>query len=187
MTAWTDILEKSTGAFVDEDDFNALVNNCKNIYERILVLEATRGGGAPVGSVALWPRALALVPAGWRLCDGSNGTPDLRRKMILGIADDEDDDDLLANGGSDTHYHPNPNTNNTGSHSHSAAAVITTYGGTTSRLEIAGTPCADNIHAHWVTPTIAAGGSHEHVNGNNNPAENKPPHRKLYYIMRMSS
>lgn len=187
MTAWTSIAEQSNGAFVDEDDFNALGNNIKNIYERILVLEATRGGGAPVGSVAMWPWALALIPAGWQLCDGSNGTPDLRKRMLLGIADDEDDDDLLVSGGSDTHYHTNPNTSSEGSHGHSAAAVVTTYGGTTSRLKTAGTSCADYDHAHWVTPAIAAGGIHVHSLGNNNPADNKPPHRKLYYIMRMSS
>lgn len=187
MTAWTSISEQASGAFVDEDDFNALVNNTKNVYERILVLEATRGGGAPVGSVALWPRALSLVPSGWQVCDGSNGTPDLREKMLLGIADDEDDEDLLVNGGNDTHYHTNPNTSNGGSHAHSAAAVVTTYGGITSRQETAGTNCSDDDHAHWVTPTIAAGGVHAHSIGNTNPADNKPPHRKLYYIMRMSS
>lgn len=187
MTAWTSIAEQNSGAFVDEDDFNDLVNNCKNIYERILVLEATRGGGAPVGSVALWPYELALIPAGWQLCDGTNGTPDLRRRMILGIADDEDDEDLLVEAGSETHYHTNPNTSSDGSHTHSVAAVVTTYGGTTSKDEDVGTICADDDHAHWVTPTIASGGSHSHGLGNNNPAENKPPHRKLYYIMRMSS
>ena len=187
MTAWTSIAEQNNGAFVDEVDFNALVNNVKNIYERILVLEANRGGGSPVGSVALWPRALALIPNGWRLCDGLNGTPDLRNRMLLGIADDEDDEDLMANGGSDTHYHTNPVTGSAGSHNHSSSSVVTTYGGTTSKDEDVGTVCADDDHAHWVTPAIAAGGVHQHTMGNNNPAENKPPHRKLYYIMRMAS
>jgi hypothetical protein len=187
MTAWTDVLEQSNGAFVDEDDFNALVNNIKNVYERIDVLEATRGGGAPVGSVALWPRALSLVPVGWQVCDGSNGTPDLRKKMLLGLADGEDDDDLLVSGGSDTHYHTNPNANSNGSHGHSTGSVVTTYGGTVARQETAGTSCSDHNHAHWVTPGIAVGGSHEHAIGNNIAVENKPPHRKLYYIMRMAS
>lgn len=37
----------------------------------------------PVGAAMLWFDA-ANIPAGWAVCDGSNGTPDLRNKFIKG-------------------------------------------------------------------------------------------------------
>lgn len=36
----------------------------------------------PKGSIIMWNGATA--PAGWALCDGTNGTPDLRGRFILG-------------------------------------------------------------------------------------------------------
>ncbi|HQZ60518.1 MAG TPA: hypothetical protein PLQ39_12655, partial [Acinetobacter sp.] len=29
------------------------------------------------------------IPSGWNLCDGTNGTPDLRDKFIVGASQDE--------------------------------------------------------------------------------------------------
>ena len=44
----------------------------------------TWGSGFPTGGIILWSGATASVPAGWRLCDGVGGTPDLRNKFIVG-------------------------------------------------------------------------------------------------------
>ena len=38
----------------------------------------------PSGMIALWYGALNTIPAGWAFCNGTNGTPDLRSKYILG-------------------------------------------------------------------------------------------------------
>ena len=46
---------------------------------------ATTGGGfVPIGGIIMWNGAANNVPAGWHLCDGTSGTPDLRGKFILG-------------------------------------------------------------------------------------------------------
>lgn len=37
---------------------------------------------APVGSVVMWMSD--EIPAGWHLCDGTDGTPDLRKRYIVG-------------------------------------------------------------------------------------------------------
>jgi microcystin-dependent protein len=42
--------------------------------------------GVPRGGIITWSGALAAIPAGWRLCDGTGGTPDLRDRFILGTS-----------------------------------------------------------------------------------------------------
>ena len=34
--------------------------------------------------IVLWSGAIVDIPAGWALCDGNNGTPDLRDVFIVG-------------------------------------------------------------------------------------------------------
>jgi hypothetical protein len=38
----------------------------------------------PVGAIFLWSGSLATIPSGYSLCDGSNGTPNLRDRFIVG-------------------------------------------------------------------------------------------------------
>ena len=45
------------------------------------------GGITPVGGIILWSGSTATIPSGWALCDGQNGTPDLRNKFIVGAGD----------------------------------------------------------------------------------------------------
>jgi microcystin-dependent protein len=41
-------------------------------------------GGTPVGGIILWSGSAANIPAHWLLCDGNNGTPDLRDRFVVG-------------------------------------------------------------------------------------------------------
>ncbi len=54
------------------------------------------------GLIVMWSGSLASIPAGWILCDGTLGTPDLRGRFIYGVASGENPG---ATGGSATHYH----------------------------------------------------------------------------------
>lgn len=38
----------------------------------------------PVGMITLWSGSIGSIPAGWALCNGSNGTPDLRDRFVVG-------------------------------------------------------------------------------------------------------
>lgn len=38
----------------------------------------------PSGIIAMWSGLISNIPTGWNLCNGSNGTPDLRNKFIIG-------------------------------------------------------------------------------------------------------
>lgn len=40
------------------------------------------------GIIAMWSGTIGTIPSGWYLCNGSNGTPDLRDKFIIGASAD---------------------------------------------------------------------------------------------------
>ncbi|MEM9555735.1 MAG: hypothetical protein AAGC60_15885 [Acidobacteriota bacterium] len=44
----------------------------------------------PTGLISMWSGSLAEIPRGWVLCDGTEGTPDLRDRFILGTAGSEE-------------------------------------------------------------------------------------------------
>ena len=48
-------------------------------------------GTFPLGGIIMWSGAISAIPTGWSLCDGSNGTPDLRNKFVLGATNDGSD------------------------------------------------------------------------------------------------
>ena len=43
----------------------------------------------PSGVITMWSGSIATIPASWYLCNGSNGTPDLRNKFIVGAYSDD--------------------------------------------------------------------------------------------------
>ena len=49
------------------------------------VLYPVSGGESiPSGIITIWSGASDAIPSGWWLCDGQNGTPDLRNRFIVG-------------------------------------------------------------------------------------------------------
>lgn len=42
------------------------------------------GGDIPSGVIVMWSGAANAIPNGWALCNGSNGTPDLRGGLSSG-------------------------------------------------------------------------------------------------------
>jgi hypothetical protein len=59
--------------------------------------------GLPRGVIVMWSGDLDTIPSGWALCDGSNGTPDLRNRFVLGVGAPEYQG---STGGSQQHRHP---------------------------------------------------------------------------------
>ena len=41
-------------------------------------------GTIPVGGIIMWSGSVASIPTGWALCNGTNATPDLRDKFVVG-------------------------------------------------------------------------------------------------------
>jgi hypothetical protein len=44
----------------------------------------------PSGAIVAWSGPISNIPTGWCLCDGTNGTPDLRNRFIIGADQDVD-------------------------------------------------------------------------------------------------
>jgi hypothetical protein len=38
----------------------------------------------PAGIISMWSGSIASIPTGWLICDGTNGTPDLRDRFVVG-------------------------------------------------------------------------------------------------------
>jgi microcystin-dependent protein len=41
-------------------------------------------GVIPAGGIIMWSGSVSTIPAGWALCNGQNGTPDLQSRFIIG-------------------------------------------------------------------------------------------------------
>ena len=137
----------------------------------------------PVGSIIVW--ANNTIPEGWHLCDGTDGTPDLVDKFILGAAADSE---LKAAGGSVTHGHGNSPTGTVGAHSHPGKTFNLGWASSgTAILGGSGTKFAHSTHKHPVTIEASSyDGSHNHSVATTNQANHLPPYIKLYYIIRIT-
>ena len=67
------------------------------------------------GVITAWSGAIVDIPSGFALCDGANGTPDLRNRFIIGAGDTYNPGDT---GGANNHQHDVID----GGHVHSLAA-----------------------------------------------------------------
>jgi hypothetical protein len=110
-----------------------------------LVLEGGRYTiEVPKGAIVMWSGKLSDVPRGWRLCDGTNGTPNLLDRFIMSVGADEDPG---ATGGSNTHTHTDHSYTPSGTNSAPA------FTGTPATLAHAGGAVANNV----ITTTVQSG------------------------------
>lgn len=69
--------------FVVKNSAGSTLGTYDNIYG-IVGVQTAVGTTIPAGMISLWYGSIGSVPTGWYLCDGTNGTPDLRDKFIIG-------------------------------------------------------------------------------------------------------
>jgi hypothetical protein len=171
--------------FVLQDSLGSLLGTYDNIYG-IVGVQSAVGTTIPTGMISIWYGAIGSVPTGWYLCDGANGTPDLRDKFVVGAGSTYS---VAAVGGSKdavvvTHNHTASSSSvvSDPSHVHSFTAVQdvggTRYaGGGAGASTSANTAAAvTGITVATTTTNVAAG-----VSGTN---ANLPPYYALCYVMK---
>lgn len=94
----------------------------------------------PCGMILMWNSTAASIPAGFQLCDGTNGTPDLRGQFIIGAggtysanATGGHSNVTLSSSNLPSHTHTfsastSGSTDPAGGHTHSASTTITDAG-----------------------------------------------------------
>lgn len=131
----------------------------------------------PAGSIIAWENL--AIPPGWVVCDGTNGTPDLRDKFVLGAGVDGD---VRASGGAATHTHNNPNTGAVAGHSHSSSMDSVGGGDSEKATSGSGLTTASSGHTHQYTPGVAVGGAHSHTVGATGSASSLPKYVSRVFI-----
>ena len=122
--------------------------------------------GVPKGIICMWSGAANAVPAGWALCDGTNGTPNLADKVIVAAGATYA---AGASGGSATHDHALP-------FAIGSAALRFRYG---SEFGTRGTFTGTQTISH--TDSTYAGAA----NVLSDDASSLPPYYALCYVMKM--
>lgn len=135
----------------------------------------------------MWHGLIVDIPNGWALCDGENGTPDLRQKFVRGANPDENPG---STGGIELHRHSLTlhTKYTTPNHMHlvkgSTSSPLAGYDDTTDED---GEREEYDIHVHEINfNTHAAGGRHSHyIDDYNNNSSNLPPYYDILYIMKL--
>lgn len=165
--------------------------------------------------VVLWFGVAANVPAGWAICDGTNGTPDMRGRVPVGVDTSQAEFDVLGEaGGAKTHAlvtaevaahtHTGPSHTHTGpSHTHTGPDhnhflnLADPSAGTSNANVVRGTPLqitsAAAVGLAGTGPTGAAGTGATGADGtgasgstgSGTAHNNLQPYRALHFIMKL--
>ena len=131
------------------------------------------------GMIMLWSGSSASIPSGWLLCDGTNSTPDLRNRFVVGAGSTYA---VNATGGTAdaivvSHTHTATVTDPT--HTHTVNTVSNQFGvaGGGNNVGVGGTTITTNAASTGITVSNSTTGS----SGTN---ANLPPYYALCYIMK---
>ncbi len=156
-------------------------------YSMAFIEKEASDTAIPIGLIVMWAGDIDSIPAGWDLCNGSNGTPDLREKFIRGAPPGEDPGTL---GGTIAHSHTytqiprHRHTIDTNGRSHSHGGVRA-YSRTVGALIWTGncyraiggyTNYESYLHSHSV-PTVGLSPA------TTEETDNLPPYFKVAFIM----
>ena len=126
----------------------------------------------PAGVIVMWSGAANNIPAGWALCDGGSGHPDLRNRFIVGAGGNYS---VGSTGGEDKHV---LTAAEMPSHSHST--TFKTVGYTSSwngSMEAMSGEGKDKNNGDRTKGTSSTGGGAAH--------ENRPPFYALCFIIKL--
>lgn len=152
----------SNKAYIGMSTPEALITSKDNplIYEEEETLPPYEEvSSIPSGIITMWSGSSNNIPDGWHLCDGTNNTPDLRDKFIIGAGSEYQPGNV---GGDKT---KTLSTNNLPSHSHSFSGSANSGGSHThsATLNLSGLKAASaGSHTHTASLSAESAGSHTH-------------------------
>lgn len=132
--------------FVLKTADDSTIQTYDNLYG-IIGVQPTTGATIPAGLISMWSGSIGSIPSGWYLCDGSNGTPNLTDRFVIGAGLTYA---VNGTGGVSTNTLVEANIP---AHTHTATSVVT-----------------DPSHSHGSTigsGFISNGGSEQLAGGNN--------------------
>jgi hypothetical protein len=140
--------------------------------------------GIPSGVIVMWSGSIANIPAGWALCDGTNGTPDLRDKFIKSVPNASTNPGQT--GGASTHDHGAE----TGNHTLTIAEMPAhNHFGTFGRYCQVGDPPNiagyGNIAVDPYTVAVPSQGGDQPHSHPISADSNLPPYYELAFIMKL--
>jgi len=150
----------------------------------------------PSGLISMWSGTIATIPSGWVLCNGSNGTPDLRNRFIIGAHSDTTGVAYTTITGSNTqtggtkdaivvsHTHTATSSVSDPGHRHNMAMFVGSGSGFASIQAPDGpAPTYTNNYMQTATTgiTVSTSISTEGSSGTN---QNLPPYYALAFIMK---
>ena len=147
------------------------VTTTKVTINQVLGLQS----GVPAGFIGLWSGAANAIPAGWLLCDGTSGTPNLVDRFVIGAGTAAPA--VGATGGSkDAIVVSHSHTASDSGHSHAINAGGMAQGSGLTKAGISAQP-PTNTSTGYANITVAATGS-------SGTGANMPPYYALCYIMK---
>lgn len=133
----------------------------------------------PAGGIIIWSGSQASIPTGWFLCNGSNSTPDLRDRFVVGAGSTYA---VAASGGSANAIvvsHTHTATVTDPGHSHSFSADQQTASGTLYGGGPVGSTSAASTSSAVTGISVA-----NSTTGSSGTNANLPPYYALCYIMK---
>jgi hypothetical protein len=73
-----------TGTPLAPTQATATTNNTQIATTAFVQAAIAAANIVPSGTIVLWSGSVASIPTGWVLCNGSNSTPDLRNRFVVG-------------------------------------------------------------------------------------------------------
>jgi hypothetical protein len=136
------------------------------------------------GMIILWSGSIASIPAGFALCDGTSGTPDLRDRFIVGAGSTYAVD---ATGGSadatlPTHTHTATSTVTDPGHNHTFSILNVIANGNNPYTATGGQVGTGTVSTAFTSITVATTNANAGTSGTN---ANLPPYYALAYIMKL--
>ena len=133
----------------------------------------------PAGVIVMWSGSVASIPSGWLICDGTNDTPDLRDRFVIGAGNTYAVDATGGSADAIVVEHTHTFSGTTGATAPFTQGVVTVGGSVRAREGNAA--YAENqgtgSHTHTFSGTTESTGSSA-------TNANLPPYYALAYIMK---